>query len=76
MDLQRLYTEFKNPGAFRGKRAFYNFVKSIHPNVTRKDINNFLISLDSYTLHKPKRKVKIHRRIFSKGIGYQVNLND
>ena len=30
---------------------------------------------DSYTLHRPKRKVKQFRKIFVKGIGYQMQLD-
>ena len=75
MDLKRLYTEYKNKGAFRGEQAFYRSVKLLHPNVTQKEIREFLMKTDSYTLHKPKRKVKKFRRIYSKGIGYQMQMD-
>ena len=75
MDLKKLYTDFKSKGAFRGELSFFKFVKGLHPNVTRKEIRKFLMKTDSYTLHKPKRKVKNFRRIFSKGIGYQFQMD-
>ncbi len=75
MDLKRLYTDYKNSGAFRGEQAFYKFVKQNHPNVSRKEIHEFLLKTDSYTLHKPRRRVKKHRRIYAKGIGYQQQMD-
>ena len=75
MDLKRLYTDYQNEGAFRGESAFYKFVKSLHPNVTRKEVREFLMKTDSYTLHKPRRKVKNFRKIYSKGIGYQMQMD-
>ena len=55
MDLKELYGSFKNPGGFKGKENFFRYVKSIHPEVTRKQIENFLLTSDTYTLHVPKR---------------------
>ena len=75
MDLKRLYTDYQNEGAFRGESAFYKFVKLLHPNVTRKEVREFLMKTDSYTLHKPRRKVKNFRKIYSKGIGYQMQMD-
>lgn len=74
MDLKRLYTDY-GKGAFRGEQTFYKFVKAAHPNVTRNEIREFLMKTDSYTLHKPKRKVRNFRRIYSKGIGYQMQMD-
>ena len=75
MDLKKLYTDFKSKGSFRGEQAFYKFVRSSHPSITLNEVRKFLMKTDSYTLHKPKRKVKKFRRIFSKGIGYQFQMD-
>lgn len=73
IDLKSLYTDFSNSSAYGGINKFYKFVKSKDPRITRKDVVAFLEKTDSYTLHKPRRKVKDFRRIFVKGIGYQYN---
>ena len=70
-----MYSDFSFPGSFRGENAFFKYVKSVHPQVTRREIKNFLMKTDSYTLHRPKRKVKQFRKIFVKGIGYQMQLD-
>ena len=75
MDLKELYGSFKNPGGFKGKENFFRYVKSIHPEVTRKQIENFLLTSDTYTLHVPKRKPKKYRRIFAKHSMYQLQMD-
>ena len=75
MDLKSLYGSFKTPGGFKGRESFFRYVKSIHPQVTRKEINEFLLSSDTYTLHVPKRKPKKFRRIFVKHPFYQLQLD-
>lgn len=75
MDLKSLYTDYKNPGAFRGERAFYRYVKSKYPNATKSQVNKFLVSNDAYTLHVPKKKIKKYRRIYVKGIFYQLQID-
>ena len=75
MDLKALYGSFKTPGGFKGKESFFRYVKSIHPDVTRKQINKFLLTSDTYTLHVPKRRPKKYRRIFAKHSMYQLQMD-
>ena len=75
---RKLYTDPNFPGAFGGKKQFYREVRKLYPLVKYKDIEKFLISNDSYTLHKPVRAPRKYRRIYTKFIGYlyQIDLVD
>ena len=78
LDLNELYFDPEFPGAFGGVNKFYLEVKKNYPNVTRKDIKDFLSEQDAYTLHKDVRKPHSYRRVIVKGIGelYQIDLLD
>ena len=78
MNLKKYYNDPQFPGAFSGVNTFFRALKEINPQITRKEVNKFLKSSDSYTLHKPVRKVKIFRRVYAKGIKYlfQIDLVD
>ena len=75
IDLKREYTDLKNPAAYGGINKFYSFAKQKDPNITRKDVKQFMEKNDAYTIHRPKRKVKIFRRIMVKGIKYQYSID-
>ena len=78
MSWKKLYNNPKFPGAFGGKKNFYREVRKLYPLVKFKDIEQFLMSNDSYTLHKPVRAPRKYRRIYTKFIGYlyQIDLVD
>jgi len=78
MSWKKLYTDPTFPGSFGGKKQFYREVRKLHPLVKYKDIEKFLISNDSYTLHKPVKKPPLYRRVYTKHIGYlfQIDLVD
>ena len=78
MSWKKLYKDPNFPGSFGGKQQFYRHVKKLYPLIKFKDVEKFLISSDSYTLHKPVRAPRKYRRIYTKGIGYlyQVDLVD
>ena len=78
MNLKQHYTDSKFATAFTGKEQFYRGVKEKHSRVSRKAVNKFLISDDSYTLHAPVNKPQRFRRVQTKGIGYlyQIDLVD
>lgn len=78
MDLKKLYRDPSFPGAFGGKKQFYQHVKKLFPTVKFREIEKFLRSDDSYSLHKPVRAPRMYRRIYTKGIGYlfQIDLVD
>ena len=73
--MDKLYQDSKFVGAFSGKKAFQRALPNVQP---KKEIDKKLSAIDSYTLHKPVRKPKKWRRIFTKGIGYlyQMDLVD
>ena len=78
MDLSKLYNDPKFPGSFGGKLRFYKEAKKVYPNVKLKDINKALKSEDSYVLHRPVRRPKHYRKVYTKGINYlwQADLLD
>lgn len=75
MNLKSLYSDYTNPAAFGGVNKFYKYAKTVYPNLSRADVKKFLESVDSYTIHRPKRKVKKFRRIMVKRIGYQYSMD-
>src|SRR5690348_10958440 len=52
--LRKIYYDPKNPGSFGGRERLLREA-SKHLNVTRKNIENFLINQNTYTLHKDRR---------------------
>ena len=78
MDFKKLYTDSKFPTSFSGKEAFIKDVLAKYPTTKRKDVEKALRQSDAYTLHKPTRKPKLYRRIYTKGIRYlyQIDLVD
>ena len=78
MDLKKYYNDPKFNGAFSGKKTFYNSIKAKHPTARSSTVYNFLKAEDGYTLHKPVRKPRKYRRVYTKGIGYlyQIDLVD
>lgn len=78
MEIKKLYVDPKFASSFSGKKAFIKDVVAHHPTVKSKDVKKALLQSDSYTLHKPTKKPKVYRRIYTKGIGYlyQIDLVD
>ena len=74
-DFYSLYTNIKNPGSFAGINKFYDLVKKRYPNATRDEVKAFLAATDSYTLHKPKQKIKKFRKILVKRLNYQYSMD-
>ena len=75
MDFKKLYTDSKFPGSFSGKKRFIKSIRSKDPSIKINDIEKALRSIDSYSLHKPLQKPKLYRRIYSKGINYQFQID-
>ena len=75
MDLKQYYNDPNFKGSYSGKERFYKSLKEIIPDITRKDVNNYLQTDDSYTLHKPVLKPRKFRRIYSRGIGYAFSID-
>ena len=58
MDLFKLYHNTNFPGSYSGVRNFYKEVKNLFPDITLKEIKDFLKSQDTYTFHKRNKKAK------------------
>ena len=78
MDLKQLYHNPKFSASFSGQSRFTKAVKSINQNVSTQGVKQALRKIDSYTLHKPVRKPREYRRVYTKRIGYlyQIDLVD
>ena len=49
--LDNLYTDIKNPSSFGSKIKLFEAAKKIYPDIKLSDIESFLKTQDSYTLH-------------------------
>ena len=78
IDLRSLYRDPSFEGSLGGRLRFYRAVKKIHPSITQAEIDEYLKTDDGYTLHKPAKKPRAFRRVFTKRIGYlyQIDLVD
>ena len=78
MNLSELYSNPKFPGSFSGAERFYKEVKAINPEVTKKQVSEFLRSKPSYYLHKSTRKPKKYRRtlVYHPRDLFQIDLLD
>ena len=70
MNLSKLYNDPSFEGALGGKIKFYTAVKTLYPEITKKQIDRFLKTDKSYYLHEPAKKPKFYRKVFTKGINY------
>ena len=70
MSLRKLYEDPEFPASFAGRERFYHALKQQNPSVSLNNVKSKLRAVDSYTLHKPTRKPKLYRRIYTKGINY------
>ena len=76
--MKEFYQNPKFSGAFSGQQAFYRSLKDVGKKVTRKKVKEYLKSDDVYTLHKPVKRPRRYRRVYTKRIGYlyQADLID
>ena len=70
MDQRKLYQDPKFSASFTGQRRFFDGQKQLNPSESLNTVKKKLQAVESYTLHKPVRKPKLYRRIFTKGINY------
>eukprot|EP00116_Pleurobrachia_bachei_P005638 sb/3465900/ len=77
-NIQKLYINPVSHGAFAGKESFYRSTKEKIKGLKRSVVEKTLLKSDPYTLHKPVRKPRRYRRIYSRGINYhfQADLVD
>ena len=74
MDLKRLYTDPKFSGSFSGKQRFLKALKAKDRHIKKSDVEKTLRSIDSYGLHRPLKRPKLFRRIYTKAINYLFQL--
>ena len=76
--MKELYQNPKFSGVFTGRRACYKSLKDEGKEVTHKKVKRYLEGDDVYTLHKPIKRPKHYRRVYTKRIGYlyQADLID
>ena len=75
LDFKKYYRDPGFPGSLGGIDSFYRGLKEKFPLVEREDVARFLLTEDSYTMHKMYRKPKKYRRIYAKGINYQLQID-
>ena len=56
VDINKIYTDPANPESYGGLERLYKAVKAKYPEITKKDIEDFLTKNRTYTLFKPRRK--------------------
>ena len=61
--MEKIYSDLKNPAGLASVEKLYQAAKKSNINVSRKQVESFLASQDSYTLHKQKKK-RFFRRKF------------
>ena len=77
--LKSVYYDPKRPGSFGGVGSFYRDVKQEGKfKLSRKQISDWLMSQDTYTLHKPARRNFKRNRVIVGGIDeeWQMDLAD
>lgn len=75
MDFSRYYFDKDFSGSFSGVNTFYNALKKIDSTVKRSDVLEYLKSNKVYSLHKPIKKPKQYRRVYTKGIKYLFQMD-
>ena len=68
--MDQSYRDPKFPASFAGQKRFYDALKQANSSESLKSVKKKLQAVDSYTLHKPVRKPKLYRRIFTKSVNY------
>ena len=77
--LKSVYYDPKRPGSFGGIESLYRDVKQEEKfKLSRKQISDWLLSQDTYTLHKPARRNFRRNRVIVGGIDeeWQMDLAD
>ena len=72
------YTNPSKPGSFSGINSFYKSIKTKKNKIKIKNVKKWLLSQDSYTLHKPKITKFERNQIVVPGIDdtWQIDLCD
>ena len=78
ININKEYTTPSNPGAFSGKTSFIKELKNKKIKYNKKEINDWFLNEDSYTIHKPIKKNFKRNRVIVSGIDdtWQADLID
>ena len=69
--LQKIYSSPNEVGSFGGVEQLFLRARELGLKVSRKQVRDFLKSVDAYTLHKPARKRFVRNKILVGGIDQQ-----
>ena len=72
---KNIYTDPSNPGAFGGIRNLYIQAKKVDPNITLKNVKDWLKRQHTYTLHRPARRRWKRNRIYVSYIDEQWEID-
>lgn len=76
--LHGIYTDVKNPACFSSIEVLYNAAKQRIPNLTRKQVKDWLSKQETYTLHRSAQKRFRRNPIVVNGIDvlWEIDLAD
>ena len=63
-----IYHDTKNPASFSGVNVLYNEANKQGLNVSRKDVKNFLSSVDIYGIFRTQRKRFLRSKVVTIGL--------
>ena len=72
--LEDIYFNQENPSCFSGINRLYAQAKQRVPEIKLDDVKRWLFKQEAYTLHKPRRRKFIHRRVYVSGTDEQFQI--
>ena len=74
--IKKVFFSLGEAGSLGGVEKVFVAAKKLDPTITRSQVKNVLSSLESYTLHKPVKRIKKTRPYLSSGINeyFQMDL--
>ena len=78
IDYLKFYTDLKNESSFSGIDNFYKSIKKIYPKAKKSEVKKWLLSQNSYTLHRQKTNKFSRNKVIVSGIDdtWQIDLCD
>ena len=69
--LKKIFTDLKNPASFSSPLRLYRAARKINDWVHAKDVDEWLESQKSYTLHRRLKTKFPRRKVLTRGLLYQ-----
>ena len=66
--LEKIYYAPENSGAFGGVNQLYKAARKIIPQLNKDTVKTYLLTQDTYTLHKPYRSRFPRRKVLARHI--------